>query len=62
MNDRDCENGATIKLVDANTIIRVLEADLERMPRDDDYDEGWCAGVAQIIMTLRLMPPLEEQK
>lgn len=34
-------------------IIAILEADVNDLPRDNDYDEGFAAGVMQAIFLLK---------
>ena len=34
-------------------IIAILEADVNELPRDNDYDEGFAAGVRQAIFLLK---------
>ena len=34
-------------------IIAILEADVNELPRDNEYDEGFAAGVRQAIFLLK---------
>ena len=34
-------------------IVAILEADIRELPRDNDYDEGFAAGVMQAIFLLK---------
>ena len=34
-------------------IIAILEADVNELPRENDYDEGFAAGVRQAIFLLK---------
>lgn len=34
-------------------VIAILEADVNELPRENDYDEGFAAGVMQAIFLLK---------
>lgn len=34
-------------------VIAILEADVNELPRDNEYDEGFAAGVMQAIFLLK---------
>ena len=34
-------------------VIAILEADVRELPRENDYDEGFAAGVIQALFLLR---------
>ena len=42
-------------------VIAILEADVHDLPRENDYDEGFAAGVMQAIFLLKQVKKEAEQ-